>query len=356
LHGQHSRPASPCVCWPTRRMRASTPARAAPRRHMERAKQPPTTARATKLRHTSDCSRAAKRTTAQSGGVLSACTKHSAPPRAAAAPAFICRARPRCVCTTAAPALRAARTVLQCPHRISNVLKHAPRRRDQRAHEAECAATAQARPSWVSCLQCAARAHPSVLPPSTTMTSSGGGKRLRRCSTQPAMHFSSFSACRALRRRRQSARPWQRRSWGHRRHRRLPERLPRPAPPPSVSPTAAAAKLGTQAMRRRPERRYGPRCPVVLEEPLSLRPKNSPVGWRCAGQRQDRVDALGRLARTPDHEGGAITGTIMDTDSFEVSSAQRSAVSASHACHSTPAACTAGTCTLQGALQGTLKP
>jgi len=131
-----------------------------------------------------------------------------------------------------------------------------PRRRDQRAHEAECAATAQARPSWVSCLQCAARAHPSVLPPSTTMTSSGGGKRLRRCSTQPAMHFSSFSACRALRRRRQSARPRQRRSWGHRRHRRLPERLPRPAPPPSVSPTVVlehvADSVGTL--------QDGPRC------------------------------------------------------------------------------------------------
>ena len=37
------------------------------------------------------------------------------------------------------------------------------------------------------------KAHPSVLPPSTTMTSSGGGKRLRRCRTHPATHFSSFS-------------------------------------------------------------------------------------------------------------------------------------------------------------------
>lgn len=46
-------------------------------------------------------------------------------------------------------------------------------------------------------------AHPSVLPPSTTMTSRGGGNRLRRWRTHSAMHRASFSAWRALRRARQ---------------------------------------------------------------------------------------------------------------------------------------------------------
>ena len=43
-------------------------------------------------------------------------------------------------------------------------------------------------------------AHSSVLPPSTTMTSRGGGNRLRRWRTHSAMHRASFSAWRALRR------------------------------------------------------------------------------------------------------------------------------------------------------------
>ena len=48
-------------------------------------------------------------------------------------------------------------------------------------------------------------AHPSVLPPSTTMTSRGGGNRLRRWRTHSAMHRPSFSAWHALRRARQRA-------------------------------------------------------------------------------------------------------------------------------------------------------
>jgi hypothetical protein len=123
------------------------------------------------------------------GGRLSAWTKAKSSPRAAAAPAFICAARPRRgLVKTRAPARAASLGVLRVRVRVRWGLFGCG------AGGVACGTAAAARDSYVVPFHVNKQhvTHPSVLPPSTTMISQAAGSSCCRALTVASIPLASL--------------------------------------------------------------------------------------------------------------------------------------------------------------------